>query len=119
MKKTPLYKVNKVIGQVSSAMFGEKIPDIHWSNVVRIEAFGTDVVSAFAVVLIFHYRDGSQTAVHPEQKGYYQVIELIEEKFPSVPGDWFEEMQIAYKKNLWPGDVERILYPTEPEGSNK
>lgn len=119
MKRTWLYKVNKVIGQVSSAIFGEKIPDTRWSDVVRIDAFGTDVVSAFAIIVTFHYRDGSRVAIHPEQKGYYKTIELIEEKFSSVSDDWFEEMQAAYKKDGWPGDVERVLYSVEKEGLSK
>jgi hypothetical protein len=119
MKETRLYKVNKLIGRVTSGMLGEKIPDIHWDEVFRIDAFGTDAVSAFAIIVTFHYRDGSQAEIHPEQKGYYKIIELIEERFPSVSDDWFEEMQAAYKKSGWPGDVERALYSAEGENLSK
>jgi len=38
---------------------------------------------------------------------YYDVIEALDQRFPSIPSDWFEEMQEAGKN--WP-DVERVLY---------
>ena len=116
MKKTRLYKVNKFVGQVTSGMFGEKLPDIRWNEVVRIDAFGTDAVSAFAIVVTFHYRDGSLVAIHPEQKGHYGIVESIEKKLPSVSSDWFDEMQEAGID--WP-DVERVLYSAEKENVSK
>jgi hypothetical protein len=116
MKKTRLYKVNKFLGQMVT---GERCPEIRWGDVVRIEAFGTDVVSAFAIVLTFHYADGSSVCIHPEQRGYYDVVEALDQRCPSISAEWFEEMQTAYKHGSWPGDVERVLYSAEKENSFK
>ena len=109
MKKTRLYRVNKFLGQTIT---GEKCAEIRWKDIVRIEAFGTDAVSAFAIMVTFYYADGSKVSVHPEQRGYYDIIEAIDQRFPSVPADWFEEMQESGKD--WP-DVERVLYSAEKE----
>ena len=113
MKRTRLYKVNKFLGQM---MTGEKCPAIHWDDVVRIEAFGTDAVSAFAIMVTFHYAGGSSVSVHPEQKGYYDIVESLDQRFPSIASDWFAEMQKA--GNDWP-DVERVLYSAEKENLAK
>ena len=113
MKKTQLYRVNKFLGQIIT---GGKCPEIRWNDTVRIEAFGTDVVSAFAIVITFCYSDGSQVNIHPEQKGYFKIIESLDERFPSISPDWFEEMQVASKD--WP-DVERVLYSSQEESLSK
>ena len=111
MKKTRLYRVNKFLGQMIT---GEKCPEIRWDDIVRIEAFGTDAVSAFAIMVTFHYSDGNKVSVHPEQRGYYNVIEAVDQRFPSVPADWFEGMQKAGKD--WP-DVDRLLYSAEKKAA--
>jgi hypothetical protein len=113
MKKTRLYKVNKFLGKM---IVGEKCPEIRWDEVVRIEAFGTDVVSAFAIMVTFHYSDESSVAVHPEQSGYFGIIESLDQRFPSITPDWFTEMQEAGKD--WP-DVERVLYSAEKKEVSK
>ena len=113
MKKSRLYRVNKFLGQT---LTGGKCPEIRWNDIVRIEAFGTDAVSAFAIMVIFHYADGSEDSVHPEQKGYYDIIESLDERFPTISLEWFEEMQKAGKD--WP-DVERVLYSAQKESLPK
>jgi hypothetical protein len=110
MKKSLLYRVNRLLGQI---MTGGKCPEILWDKVVRIEAFGTDAVSAFAIVVTFRYADGSAVAVHPEQKGYYKIIEALDQRFPAIPSGWFEEMRVLGKE---PFDVERVLYSRPSEG---
>jgi hypothetical protein len=104
MKKSRVYRLNKFIGQLVT---GGKCPEIRWDSIVRIEAFGTEVVSAFAIVIIFHYADGSESHVHPEQKGYYEIIEALDRHFPSIPPDWFEKIKALGKE---PFDVEQVLY---------
>jgi len=66
MKKTRLYRVNKFLAQTIT---GEKCPQIRWEDIARVEAFGTDAVSAFAIMVTFHHADGSKVSVHPEQRG--------------------------------------------------
>ena len=113
MNKTRGYRINRFLGQTIT---GGKCPQIRWNDIVRIEAFGTDAVSAFAIMVIFHYSDGSEDSVHPEQKGYYEVIESLDERFPSISPEWFNEMQVAGKD--WP-DVDRVLLSLSKEGSSK
>ena len=113
MKKSRLYRVNRFLGQIIT---GGKCPEIRWNDVDRIEAFGTDAVSAFAIVVTFHYADGGEISVHPEQKGYFDIIESLDQRFPSIPPDWFEEIQAAGKD--WP-DVERLLYSRKVESSSQ
>jgi hypothetical protein len=113
MKKTRLYKLNKFLGQTIT---GEKCPEIRWSDIVRVEAFGTEAVSAFAIMVTFHYSDGSDVSVHLEQKGYYDIIESLDQRFPSISPEWFDEMQTAGKD--WP-DVDRVLYLVEKEKLSK
>jgi len=113
MKKSRLHRVNKFLGQI---MTGGKCPEIRWNDVIHIEAFGTDAVGAFAITVTFHYTDGVAVSVHPEEKGYFDIIESLDQRFPSILPDWFEEMQAAGKD--WP-DVERVLYSDRVEGSSK
>jgi hypothetical protein len=67
-------------------------------------------------MVTFFYSDGSKVSVHPEQKGYYDVIETLDQRYPSISQDWFQEMQAAGKD--WP-DVERVLYSIQAESSSK
>ena len=107
MKTTRLYKANKFLGQMIT---GEACGQIRWDDIERIEAFGTDAVSAFAIMVTFHYTDSSKVSVHPEQRGYYDVIEALDQRFPSISPDWFEEIQTAHDD--W-RDVHRVLYSTD------
>ena len=109
MNKTRLYRVNKFLGQLIT---GGKCPEVLWDKVLRMEAFGTDVISAFAIVVTFRYADGTELAVHPEQGHYYEIIESLDRRFPSIPSGWFEEMKALSKE---PFDVERVLYSRPSE----
>jgi hypothetical protein len=111
VKKSRLYRINKFLGRTIT---GEKCPEIRWNDVVRIEAFGTDVVSAFAIMLIFQFADGSEVSVHPEQKGYYDIVESLDQRLPSIPAEWFEEMHAEGKERP---DVRRVLYARSFESS--
>src|SRR5262249_8877827 len=112
MNQSRLYRVNKFLGRFASV---GKCPKIRWDDIVRIEAFGSDVVSAFAIVVTFCYNDETREEIHPEQGGYYKIVESLDERFPSISPEWFEEMQKAGKD--WP-DVERVLYSIETEASS-
>ena len=112
MNQSRLYRVNKFLGRFASI---GNCPEIRWDDIVRIEAFGTDVVSAFAIMVTFCYKDGTQVKIQPEERGYYRIIESLDERIPSIAPDWFEEMQQAGKD--WP-DVERVLYSIETEASS-
>ena len=112
MNQSRLYRVNKFLGRFASV---GKCPEIRWDDIVRIEAFGTDVVGAFAIVVTFYYEDGTHVEIHPEQSGYYKIVESLDQRFSSISPDWFEEMRKAGKN--WP-DVERTLYSVQTEATS-
>lgn len=113
MNKSRLYRVNKFLGQ---RIFGRKCPEIRWNDVVRIEAFGTDVFPPFVIMITFYYNDGSKIHIQPEEKGYHKIIESLDERFPSISPNWFVEMQAAYEG--W-RDVHRVLYSSQNKNCSK
>jgi len=94
-------QVNKFLNRL---LPGLRCPVIRWDDVVRIEALGTDAISAFAVSLTFCYCDGTSTTVHPEHKGSFDLIEPLHDRFPSIPPDWYDQMS----KQPW--HVERVFH---------
>jgi hypothetical protein len=111
MKQSAQYRINKFLAR----FMGMPRPEIRWDDITRIEAFGTDAVSAFAIMVTFHYSDGTSVSVHPEHKGYCDIVESLGRRFPSISPDWFEQMQAAGRE---PFDVERVLY-VRPEGAQE
>ena|SRR5579862_7277739 len=104
MNQSGLYRMNRFPGRFATA---GRYPGIHWNDIIRIRAFGTEVVSAFAIVVSFYYEDGTRSEIHPERKGYYEIVESLNQRFASISADWFDEMEKAGKDGL---DVERLLY---------
>ena len=79
-------------------------PEIRWEEIVRIEAMGTDAFGPFEIWLTFTHADGGQAEVAIETKGYWDIVESIHSRFPSVSPAWYEEMAEQ------PWHVERVLY---------
>ena len=65
---------------------------------------GTDAFSAFQIWLTFIYSDGTQAEVAVEMKGYWDIVESLRTRFPSIPPTLYEEMAEQ------PWHVERVLY---------
>ncbi len=107
MKKSRVYQFNKFLEKTIGRPIAGSCPKIQWEEIIRIEAFGTDAVSAFAIVVTFNYEDGSKVSLHPEQRGYYEIIESLDGRFAGISPDWFEEMRQEGKEH---SDVHRILY---------
>jgi hypothetical protein len=79
-------------------------PEIRWPDVVRIFAMGTDAFSAFQIWLTFTHSDGTEALVAIETEGYWDIVESLHTRFPSITPIWFEEMS----EQQW--HVERVLY---------
>ena len=79
-------------------------PEIRWQNVVRIEAMGTDTFGAFQIWLTFTHSDGSVAWVAIETKGYWDIVESLHSRFPSILPTWYDEMS----EQQW--HVQRVLY---------
>lgn len=101
MKRTILQKVARVLRE---PIFARPCPNIRWRDVVRIEAMGTDAFSPFQIWLTFIYSDGDHAEVAVEMEGYWDIVESLHTKFPSISPTWYKEMS----KEPW--HVERILY---------
>jgi hypothetical protein len=97
-------QINRFIRRVTAT---ESRPEIRWSEVIRIEALGTDALGAFEVSLTFIYESGAQTTVSPHHKGYDEILDELRQRFPSIPMDWFVQM------SQQPWHVERVLYSGE------
>jgi hypothetical protein len=82
----------------------EPCPEIRWHEVVRIEAMGTDAFSAFQIWLTFRYSDGSEVQVTIEMRGYWDIVESLHTRFPSISPTWYDEMS----EQSW--HAERVLY---------
>ena len=82
----------------------EPCPEIHWHEVVRIEAMGTDAFSAFQIWLTFTHSDGSEAQVAIEMRGYWDIVESLHTRFPSISPTWYDEMSEQ------PWHVERVLF---------
>ena len=87
----------------------EPCPNIRWSDIVRIEAMGTDAFSAFQVWLTFTYADGSQALVAIEMSGYWEIVETLHARFQSISPTWYEEMSEQ------PWHVERVLFSRDDD----
>lgn len=97
-------QINRFIRRVTAT---ESRPEIRWSEVIRIEALGTDALGAFEVSLTFVCESGAQTTVSPHHKGFDEILDQLPQRFPSIRSDWFEQM------SQQPWHVERVLYPGE------
>lgn len=101
MKRTVMQKLARLAQQ---PVFGPSCPEIRWQDVVRIEAMGTDAFSPFQVWLTFIYGDGKEAQVAAEMKGYWDVVDSLHERFPSILPDWYARMA----KTPW--HVEAVLF---------
>jgi hypothetical protein len=81
-------------------------PEIHWAEVIRIDAMGTDAFSDFQIWLTFTHADGGTARVFIETRGYFEIIESLHKRFPSIPPNWYDEMAEQ------PWHVEKVLYET-------
>ena len=79
-------------------------PEIRWQDVVRIEAMGTDAFSVFQIWLTFTHSDGTEARVAIETEGYWDIVDSLHTRFPSIAPTWLEEMS----EQQW--HVERVLY---------
>ena len=79
-------------------------PEIRWQDVVRIEAMGTDAFSAFQIWLTFTHSDGTEVKVFIETKGYWDIVDSLHARFPSISPAWYDEMS----QQQW--HVEAVLY---------
>src|SRR5262245_6841338 len=104
------YRVNRSMSRFNGWFAGiERCPRIRWDNVVRIEALGTDAIGAFAVTVTFIYLDGCEVMIIPEMQGYYEIIESLDERYPSLSPDWYQRM------SMQPWHVESVLYSRDDE----
>jgi hypothetical protein len=101
------YRINKFIQRLSAT---KARPEIRWHDVVRIEAMGTDAFSACQIWLTFTYSDGSEIQVFVEMKGYWDIVESLHTRFPSISPTWYEKMSEQ------PWHVESLLYSRDKNG---
>jgi hypothetical protein len=107
MKRTIIQKLARL---AKEPVFGQPCPEVRWQDVVRIEALGTDAFGAFQIWLTFTYDDGSKTQVAVEMKGYWDIVDSLHERFPSIPADWYDRMAET------PWHTEAVLFERdEPE----
>lgn len=92
-------------------VLGQPCPEIRWQDVVRIEAMGTDAFSPFQVWLTFTYRDGTEAQVGAEMKGYWDLVDALDERFPSVSPDWYDRMAET------PWHAEAVLFERDEKDS--
>ena len=97
----------------SQETIGAVCPEIRWSEVVRIEAMGTDAFSAFQIWLTFMYDDGSTALVAHEMRGYWEIVKSLHTRFPSISPTWYAEMA----KEPW--HVERVLFSRDSESDEE
>ena len=96
-----ILNINRLLQRLSPTM---PCPPIHWQNVVRVEAWGTDAVGAFSVWITFTHADGSAAEVSIDTKGFWDIVESLHTRIPSIPPNWYDEMA----EESW--YVERLLY---------
>ncbi|HWQ90235.1 MAG TPA: hypothetical protein VN673_01095 [Clostridia bacterium] len=82
----------------------EPAPQVRWEDLVRIDAMGTDAFSAFQIWLTFTYRDGTKLQVTVEMKGYWDIVDSLHTRLPSISPTWYEEMAAR------PWHTEEVLY---------
>jgi hypothetical protein len=82
-------QINRFIRRVTAT---ESRPEIRWSEVIRIEALGTDALGAFEVSITFIYESGAQATVSPHHKGYGAILDELPQRFPSMPSNWLVQM---------------------------
>lgn len=82
----------------------QDLPTIRWADITCIAATGSDAFSAFQVWLTFAYQDGTKTQITVEMKGYWDIVDSLHERFPSIPADWYDRMA----ETPWHADA--VLY---------
>lgn len=95
------FRIKKFMQMLS---FAKPCPEIRWKDVVRVEAMGTDAFGAFQIWLTIKHSDDSEVKIFREMRGYYEIVESLHTKFPSISPGWYDEMAEE------PWHVERILF---------
>lgn len=95
------HRIAKFIQRLSGT---KPSPEIRWSDVIRIEAMGTDAFGAFQIWLTFTHSDGTRAEVVIETNGYWDIVDSLHTRFPSIPPTWYDQMAEQ------PWHVERVLY---------
>jgi hypothetical protein len=101
MRSSIANRINEAVRRLTAT---EPRPNIRWDEVIRIEALGTDAISAFEISLTFTYKDGSETNVFVHHKGYDEIVESLPQRFPSIKPGWYKEMAAQ------PWHAERVLF---------
>ena len=82
----------------------EPCPEIRWQDIIRIEAMGTDAFSAFQIWLTFTHSDGIKAEITIETKGYWDIVESLHTRLPSISPTWYDEMSEQH----W--HIEKVLF---------
>ena len=106
MRTSSVYRIDRFLRRFLPK---KQCPEIRWEDVVRIEAVGTDAFSGFQIWLTITHSDGSEAQVFRETKGYYEIVESLHRRFPSISPTWYEDMA----KTPW--HVEKVLYSGDEE----
>ena len=100
------FRINKFLQRLTPT---KPCPDIRWEEVVRIEAMGTDAFGLFQIWLTFTHSDGMEAQVFIETKGYWDIVESLHVRFPTMAPNWYQEMS----EQEW--HVERVLYSQDED----
>jgi len=76
-----------------------------WSDVRAIATYKADLLTYDDIRLAFEIDSDRSLAISEEDPAFQKFVTAIEQRFPGIPADWFENvMKPAFKENyrvLW------------------
>jgi len=83
---------------------------LHWADVTRIRTYKIDLFTVDCICLLFERSNGEAIEVLEEWDGFAALTDVLRERFPLVPADWYATvMQPPFERN------EALLYERPSE----
>jgi hypothetical protein len=71
-----------------------------WDEITRIRTYKVDLLTTDCICLLFERRPAPALQVSEEWNGFVDLMDVLRERFPDIPADWYEAvMQPPFERN--------------------
>jgi hypothetical protein len=73
---------------------------VRWDEITRIRTYKVDLRTTDCICLMFERAGTAPVQVSEEWNGFVDLMEMMRERFPAIPADWYEAvMQPPFERN--------------------
>jgi hypothetical protein len=86
--------------EVADDLTGRAEAVARWDEITRIRTYKVDLVTTDCICLLFERAAAEPLQVSEEWNGFVDLMEMMRERFPTIPSDWYEAvMQPPFERN--------------------